>query len=226
MPADPIKRLSTGEHVALHVRQLIFDGVLRPGERIPQDEIAKSLGVSRIPVREGLIALEHEGWLTTELHRGAFVATLDRQAVIDHYALFGVIYGFAARRAIEHARTALLSAALAPILKQMDNEADPGRFTRLVVDFHRQVVEQSISSRIALTLRGMALLVPGDFMSTVPEAMISTRRTLAAVAAAIGEGDIDAAIAAYNRMSAEVAELVADLLEQRGLLGDPVATTR
>ncbi|HQV58402.1 MAG TPA: hypothetical protein PKV27_10345, partial [Ilumatobacteraceae bacterium] len=109
--------------------------------------------------------------------------------------------------------------ALAPILSRMDNEQDPVRFTRLVVDFHRQVIEHSESSRIALTLRNMALLVPGDFMSTVPDAMISTRRTLGAVTAAIGEADIDTAIECYARMTAEVAELVADLLEQRGLLG-------
>jgi DNA-binding GntR family transcriptional regulator len=64
-------RLSSGDQAALYIRRLIFDGDLRPGTRVPQDEIAQTLGVSRIPVREALIALEREGWVTIELHRGA-----------------------------------------------------------------------------------------------------------------------------------------------------------
>ena len=74
-------RLSSGDQAALYIRRLIFDGDLRPGTRVPQDEIAQTLGVSRIPVREALIALEREGWVTIELHRGAFINALDEDAV-------------------------------------------------------------------------------------------------------------------------------------------------
>ncbi|HET6663353.1 MAG TPA: GntR family transcriptional regulator, partial [Acidimicrobiales bacterium] len=51
-------RMSSGDQAALYIRRLMFDGDLRPGTRVPQDEIAQALGVSRIPVREALIALE------------------------------------------------------------------------------------------------------------------------------------------------------------------------
>ncbi len=68
--------------------------------RVPQDAIAQELGVSRIPVREALIVLEREGWVTNEMHRGAFINTLDEPTVHDHYELFGLIYGFAAKRAL------------------------------------------------------------------------------------------------------------------------------
>ena len=63
--------------------------------RVPQDAIAQDLGVSRIPVREALIVLEREGWVTNEMHRGAFINALDEPTVHDHYELFGLIYGFA-----------------------------------------------------------------------------------------------------------------------------------
>ena len=46
---------TTGELVAEHVRRLIFTGTLRPGDRIPQAEVAEDLGVSRLPVREAVI---------------------------------------------------------------------------------------------------------------------------------------------------------------------------
>ena len=59
--------------------------------------------MSRIPVREALIVLEREGWVTNEMHRGAFINTLDEPTVHDHYELFGLIYGFAAKRALARA---------------------------------------------------------------------------------------------------------------------------
>ena len=49
-------RRKSGEQVALYIRALVFEGELKPGERIPQDELASTLGVSRLPVREAIIA--------------------------------------------------------------------------------------------------------------------------------------------------------------------------
>ena len=46
---------------AAHVRQAIFSGKLRPGQKVDQDAIAEFLGFSKLPVREALISLEHEG---------------------------------------------------------------------------------------------------------------------------------------------------------------------
>ena len=76
-PGAAMIRQSSGEQAAVHIRRLIFDGELRPGDRVPQDEIAHTLGISRIPVREALIALEREGWVTIEMHRGAFISAID-----------------------------------------------------------------------------------------------------------------------------------------------------
>src|SRR2546421_4287478 len=95
-----LTRRSSGDEAALLIRRMIFDGELRPGERVPQDDVAAMLGISRIPVREALIALEREGWVTIEMHRGAFVNAFDARSVGDHYELFGLVYGFAARLAI------------------------------------------------------------------------------------------------------------------------------
>src|SRR5271166_4941796 len=100
---NKLVRTSSAEHIALHIRSLIFEGELLPGTRVPQDAIAEDLGVSRIPIREALIALEREGWVTIEMHRGAFINALDKQSIRDHYELLGLIYGFAAKRALARA---------------------------------------------------------------------------------------------------------------------------
>ena len=99
-PVPLIDRPSSGDLVAIHVRTLIFNGELRQGDRVHQDDIARQLGVSRIPVREAIIALDREGWLTITPHRGAFVHGLDEDSLRDHYELLGLVYGLAARRAV------------------------------------------------------------------------------------------------------------------------------
>src|SRR3954469_4259307 len=96
-------RQSSGDEAALLIKRMIFEGELKPGQRVPQDEVAAMLGISRIPVREALIALEREGWGTIEMHRGAFVNAVDANSVRDNDELFGLVYGFAAQRAIARA---------------------------------------------------------------------------------------------------------------------------
>ena len=82
LPADrPEPRQSSAQRADTYLRRLILLGKLHPGERIPQDDVASALGTSRIPVREALITLEGEGWVTVEPHRGSFVNPLHQQAI-------------------------------------------------------------------------------------------------------------------------------------------------
>ena len=91
-------RRSSGDLVAAHLRRMVFEGEYKPGDRVRQDEIAAELGVSRIPVREAIIALDREGWVTVEPHRGAFVRGIDADYVRDHYELYGLVFGLMASR--------------------------------------------------------------------------------------------------------------------------------
>src|ERR1019366_2682230 len=134
-----IVRTSSGEQIASHIRWLIFDGSLRPGMRVPQDAIARNLGVSRIPVREALIVLEREGWVTIEMHRGAFINALDEQAVHDHYELYGLIFGFAAQRALSR-RVPDLPERLADIQEEVAKAPTADEQHRLSLEFHGSIL--------------------------------------------------------------------------------------
>ena len=166
-PADGARRRSSGAHAAEHLRRLIFEGRLKPGERVPQDEVAEALGVSRIPVREALIALEREGWVTVELNRGAFVNALDADAVRDSYELFGLVYGFATRCAVARSDGSLVD-RLAEIQKALKVTEDMDEFQRLTVEFHCAVVDAARSPRIKVVLRATTRLVSGNFFAQVP----------------------------------------------------------
>ncbi|HWF20860.1 MAG TPA: GntR family transcriptional regulator [Acidimicrobiales bacterium] len=218
-PVDRSKKLvrtTSADHIALHIRTLIFDGVLRPGMRVPQDAIAEDLGVSRIPVREALIVLEHEGWVTIEIHRGAYINALDKRAVHDHYELFGLIYGFAAQRALARAGPDLPD-VLADLQKQFVEATDPSEQQRLSIAFHAAIVRGAASPRIIVVLRGMSALVPGDFFGMVPEAVEVEERGLAAIVRAMKKNDGERASAEYAKMMRQVGNKVALLFDARSL---------
>jgi DNA-binding GntR family transcriptional regulator len=211
------RRRSSGEDAARYIQRLIFDGELRPGDRVPQDQIAQALGISRIPVREALIALEAGGWVTIELNRGAFVNALDEPAVRDHYELYGLVYGLAAERAVK--RGALgLDEELGKIVYALRRTDDPREFSRLVIAFHEAVVTAAKSPRIAMVLRALTGLVPGNFFELVPEAKDVQRRGSASVAQAVKKADADQAAEEYRGMMRRQADNVVALFRQRGVL--------
>jgi DNA-binding GntR family transcriptional regulator len=93
---------STSPQYALDgLRRAIISGRLRPGQRVPQEEIAGQLGVSVAPVREALRILEQEGQVTYIPRRGYFVTTLQVEDLEEIYALRSVLEARAARQAIE-----------------------------------------------------------------------------------------------------------------------------
>ena len=71
-----LRRESSADQVAAQIRHWIISGQLRQGDRLRQDEIADELGVSRIPVREAIIALEVQGLVEVRVGSGAYVKRL------------------------------------------------------------------------------------------------------------------------------------------------------
>jgi DNA-binding GntR family transcriptional regulator len=208
----------SGEQAAAQIRQLIFRGELRPGTRLPQDMVAKTLGISRIPVREAIVALEREGWLTTKFHHGAFVNTFDEDTIRDHYDLFGLIYGLATRRAMRRQDPDLVP-RLSQIAKQITTTEDPNEVERLAISFHGSIVDAAHSPRIRLVLRAMSVLVPGPFFALVPAAIAPERKGMAAIVRAIKKGDEERATLEYARILSQQGGFVVDLFRQHDLLG-------
>lgn len=52
------------------LRQLVLTGVLLPGEKVNQADLAQRLGVSRVPVREALASLRSEGLVEARANSG------------------------------------------------------------------------------------------------------------------------------------------------------------
>jgi DNA-binding GntR family transcriptional regulator len=88
------------EFVLASMRQAILDGILPPGSRLRQEELADTFHTSRIPVREALRVLEYEGLAVSEPHRGFAVSELDADQIEEVYDLRIVLESHATRLAI------------------------------------------------------------------------------------------------------------------------------
>jgi DNA-binding GntR family transcriptional regulator len=82
------------------LRSAILDGILPPGSRLRQEDLAAAFQTSRIPVREALRVLEYEGLATSEPHRGFTVTALDADQIEEIYELRIVLESHAVRLAI------------------------------------------------------------------------------------------------------------------------------
>jgi DNA-binding GntR family transcriptional regulator len=92
-PAEP-RRVSVVSRVVDEIRQMLRSGELVPGQQVRQESLAAQLGVSRIPVREALTALQAEGVLRHEPHVGYSVTRLNADELRQAYLM---------RRALESA---------------------------------------------------------------------------------------------------------------------------
>jgi len=218
--APGLDRRTSGTQVAEYIRAQIFSGNFRHGEHIPQDEIADRLGVSRIPVREAIIALEREGWLTNEPHRGAFVHGLDANSVRDHYTMIGMLYGLTAQRVTERATDEGID-RLREAERALQATSDADAMSSANAVFLRRLFELAESPQLMVLGRLMTGIVPGNSFELIPGTIGLQKKGIAAVVRAIRARDGQRAADELLALMEAHADRVIALLRGRGVLWIP-----
>jgi DNA-binding GntR family transcriptional regulator len=131
---DPVSGPASQRIVGL-LRDAILGGDLQPGERIRQEDLARRLGASRLPVREALRMLESEGLVEYEPNKGAYVPRLDRHEVDTIYQMRERLEPLALLESLPHLSDLHL-ARLEEIQDEIETRFDVGRFLDLDREFH------------------------------------------------------------------------------------------
>jgi DNA-binding GntR family transcriptional regulator len=84
-------QISLREQVYHFFWQQMQNGVLAPGTAINLKEISSKLGISKTPLRDALIQLETEGFVTILPRRGIIVNTLSLHDVKSYYEILGAL---------------------------------------------------------------------------------------------------------------------------------------
>ena len=128
---DQPTRERIGDWAYTKIRDAILDGELKPGTRLSIPDLAGRLDISRRPARESILRLLSEGLAKEIPHRGAFVADISVDDLVDLYAFRSVLEGLAARLAADHVT------------------AKAERALKKAVDVHREVLDGGDRSQIA-----------------------------------------------------------------------------
>jgi DNA-binding GntR family transcriptional regulator len=86
-----IQRTPLRTDVHRELQDLILRGELPPGLRLRDTDLAERLGVSRTPVREALVRLEREGFLSAQMGQGFSVRPLSEREVSEVYPLVSAL---------------------------------------------------------------------------------------------------------------------------------------
>ena len=125
MKLMPVEQRTLSEEAAERLRTAIRDGLLHPGMRLVERDLAERLGMSRIPVREAIGRLVEEGLVYKSPHRGTFVYAPTPQEIEEISSLRVVLENFVVERVIAH-WTAELESELRQIVSLMRMAATHG----------------------------------------------------------------------------------------------------
>jgi GntR family transcriptional repressor for pyruvate dehydrogenase complex len=179
---EPVKSRRLSEAIIRQLQDLIAEGRLKPGERLPAErELAEQLGVSRTSVREALRGLETRGLVEIRVGEGAFVregsldSALEPLAFVVAPQIEVVKELFEARRLIEPAIAALAARrateaeiqAMERILEGQARELDGGGIgLRQDVAFHAALANSAHNRSISRIINAvMELLAPSRRVS-------------------------------------------------------------
>lgn len=131
----------------------ISDGRIKSNQRLIQDELARSLGVSRQPVQAALLLLHSQGYLREAPGRGLVVAPIDIRAVGELYEIRSVVEGLAARLAAEAQDKPAIKRGMA-LVQEGRRAAKAHSLTTLIradIEFHKCLYDMSGNAMIRET---------------------------------------------------------------------------
>ncbi|GAB3656055.1 GntR family transcriptional regulator [Actinocorallia lasiicapitis] len=158
-PLPIIERGSLRDFAYETLKQRIIAADLIPGQRLFERDIARELGVSRIPLREALRRLETDGLVLVVPGKGALVSPFTPADVRDLFDLRESLESLAARLATERASKEglwLLRRRLREI-ERATARADLARIAQANVSFHAEIVRLAGNPLLTSLMRPVEL---------------------------------------------------------------------
>jgi len=210
-------RQSLAERLVADLLQLIQEGVVRPGAKLPaESELMQRFGVSRTVVREAISRLQASGIVRTQQGKGSFVLATPRESPFDLITPVGE--GLAAALELLEFRTAIeveaaglaalrhspdqLKQIAASLARLLDSAHNPGDSVDADFEFHLRIAWATGNGNFPHLLQSLGhamLAVPPQRLSHQPATFDVVYTEHAEIHAAIERGDQLSARAAMRR---------------------------
>ncbi len=147
-PSEDSRPSSQTARATLALREMLVQGLFRPGERIREVPLAAKLNVSRIPLHLALERLAHEGFLEIHPRRGFVVQRFSTNDINDAIELRGLLDGAAARLAAERLQDVHSLDPVEAIAREIVKLV---RRSRLTIDGFQRYIDLNASFHAGLT---------------------------------------------------------------------------
>lgn len=136
-----------------YLKERILSGELAAAAQIRPEQIAQTIGVSRMPVREALLQLNLEGLVTFGANRRPFVTARSPNEIIELFEIRIALESLAIARAVPHL-TNTHFAELETLLRQMDRASgDRPLWLEVHAQFHGTIYEAANMPRLQDEIR-------------------------------------------------------------------------
>lgn len=136
-------------NIAEQLKQLIYAGEFKAGDRLNEAALALRMGTSRGPIREAIRILTGTGLVTPVVNRGVFVRQVSIKEMLEIYELRALVFGFAAERACDHVTDEHRAKfeALLDGMERSGQAGDSNLYYDLNVQFHELILVLSNHER-------------------------------------------------------------------------------
>ncbi len=167
MAALGLAAIRTETSISVRVYEAIREAItetnlyeIEPADlRLDERELAARLGVSRTPIREALVRLEHEGLVTSIPRRGYLIARKSKAELIEIIYTWAALESMAARLAAQNADDASI-ASLREIFAGFEGErlaAELDEYSEANLRFHQRIIELSGFETLRRTAEGILI---------------------------------------------------------------------
>jgi DNA-binding GntR family transcriptional regulator len=173
-----VSRLSAGVSVAQRAYDALRDAILSMDVyhsdadlRLEEKHLADALGVSRTPVRQALVRLEHEGLVRIAPRRGVYIVRKSRAEIIEMIKVWGALESMAARMTCERSSDPEIG-TLRSLFSTFDDSKVRLRlneYSTANLRFHQRVIELSHSPVLVDMANGLLVHVRAIRRSTIGE---------------------------------------------------------
>lgn len=132
------------------LRQAIFEGRFKTGERLVEHELAEKLNVSRTPVREALRKLEIEGLVEHIPRKGVVIKGFKKEDIIEIFTIRGVLEGLAVRYVANNITEAEIKQLeeLVELMRKSNSKGDIDKLMNQCKEFNEIIIRASKMPRL------------------------------------------------------------------------------
>jgi DNA-binding GntR family transcriptional regulator len=153
-----VRRITLHDQVVTRLRDLIVEGQLAPGSRVPERELCERFDISRTPLREAMKVLAWEGLLDLSPNRGASVSEVSIEAVDEVFPVMGALEALSGELACRYVTDAEIEAINACHQRMVRHyrRRQLDEYFRCNQEIHEAILRAARNPTLARTYQGLS----------------------------------------------------------------------